>query len=485
MIRMLGGQRGQALPMALAIMTIFGILTAAITINGAANDRSSLKSADARQAFELAQSALAYGEGAVYAATSAPPTNVQTIPAQPGGGTGTYLITPVSGSCSCTWAITATGTVDSVSRTITAIATGASSTTVTNSGVWNYVYADAAGTTCATSWNGTVTISVPILVRGDLCLSGSVNYTGSQLQVGGNLSVTGSAKIGSSSSKISQLQVGLSSTSMSTCNGVTPGTGVCDGSHSPIYATSVTRGIAVTPQMPCIGQPSSLDSQCTGSNDGTWSTLKSVYNTQAGLAQTGCPANLFDNNTTLDNSDTSISSVMFGNTDYDCKVGSNEIKWTHSSKTLYVNGTLYFDGSLSISGTIVYTGQASLYFTGGVSMGSNSSFCGIVNCTTSWNPDTNGIIFIAGCWANSTGSTLTTSGCVSLGGGATAQFGVYCTTNYSTSGGSSNMGPVLANTLSIGGSTSSLIPFHYMPPGTPLNTQTQSIPAQAPSSWSG
>ncbi|MDE3025323.1 MAG: hypothetical protein KGI93_07105, partial [Acidobacteriota bacterium] len=283
MTRLLRNERGQALPMALAIMTIFGILTAAITINGAANDRSSLKSADARQAFELAQSALAYGEGAVYAATTAPPTSLQTIPAQSGGGTGTYQINPISGSCSCTWFITATGTVDGVSRTITAIATGASSKTVTNSGVWNYVYADAAGTTCATSWNGSVTISVPILVRGDLCLSGSVNYTGSQLQVGGNLNVTGSARIGSASSKISQLQVGLSSTSTSTCNGVTPGTGVCDGSHSPIYAASVGQGIAVTPQMPCIGQPSSWDSQCTGSNDGTWSTLTSVYNTQAGL----------------------------------------------------------------------------------------------------------------------------------------------------------------------------------------------------------
>jgi hypothetical protein len=97
----------------------------------------------------------------------------------------------------------------------------------------------------------------------------------------------------------------------------------------------------------------------------------------------------------------------------------------------------------------------------------------------------NGIIFIAGCWSNSTGSTLITSACVSLGGGATVQFGVYCTTNYSTSGGSSNMGPVLANSLSLGGNAASLIPFHNMPPGTPLSTRTVVIPAQPPKNWSG
>jgi hypothetical protein len=237
--------------------------------------------------------------------------------------------------------------------------------------------------------------------------------------------------------------------------------------------------------MPCIGQPSSYDSQCTGTNDGTWTTLKTQYNTQAALSKSGCPANLLDNDSTLNNSDGSISSVMFGNTDYDCKVGSNELKWTHASKSLFVSGTFYFDGSLSISGDIVYSGQASLYFTGGVSAGNNSSFCGITNCTASWNPDVNGIIFIAGCWSNSTGTSLTTSGCVNLSGGAAVQFGVYCTTDYSTAGGSSNMGPVLANTLNIGGSTSSLIPFHSMPPGTPLSTRFVTVPAQPPTNWSG
>ena len=484
--RLRSDERGIALVMALIIMLVLAGTTAAIVVPGQVNQRSSLNSADARQAFALAQTALAYGEGAVYAAGQtgkSPVAGDHDIGTQPGGGTGTW--SAVVGADGITWTIYGTGLVDGVTRQVHAQATDPSSTTVTDSGVWNYVYADAAGTACATSMNGSVTISVPIMVRGDLCIGGSLNFTGSQLQMGGNLSVTGSAKIGSSTTKITSLQVGIDSTSTSTCQSVTPGTGACDGAHSPIYANSVVKGMSVTPQMPCIGQPSSWDSQCTGTNNGTWAKLHSYYDAQAALTKTGCPTNLLDNDTTLNNSDGSISSVMLGNTDYDCKVGTNEIKWTHSSKTLLVNGTFYFDGSVSLSGTVVYSGQASLYFTGGVSMGNNSSFCGISGCTGSWNPDVNGLIFVAGCWSNSTGSTLTTSGCVSLSGSAAAQFGVYCTTNYSTAGGSSNMVPVLANTLSLGGSTASLIPFHYMPPGTPLSTRIVTVPEQPPTNWSG
>jgi Tfp pilus assembly protein PilX len=491
--RLKDDERGIALVLALLVMAILAGTTAAIILPGAVNQRNSLKEGDARQAFALAETALAYGEGAVYnsgltngsATVAAPPSTWTTIPSQPGGGTAKWLASAISGGCGCTWTVQATATIDGITRQVQALMTGPSTQPVANTGVWNYVYADAAGTSCATSMNGNVNISVPIMVRGDLCLGGSLNFTGSQLQVGGNLSVSGSAKIGSASTPITQLQVGLTSTSTSTCQSVTPGTGVCDGKHSPIYATSVIKGVSVTPQMPCIGQPSSYDPQCTGTNDGTWTTLKSLYNAQAAMTKTGCLTNMFDNDGTLNNSDTSISSVMFGNTDYDCKVGTNEIKWAHGTKTLTVSGTFYFDGSLTISGSIVYSGQASLYFTGGVSMGNNSSFCGIANCTAFWTPDTNGIIFIAGCWSNSTGSTLTTSGCVNLSGGATGQFGVYCTTNYSTAGGSSNMGPVLANTLSLGGSTASLIPFHYMPPNTPENTTPQFVPGSLPNSWSG
>ena len=479
--RVAGDDRGVALVMALMLMLILAGTTAALVIPGAVNQRNSLKSADAKQAFALAETAMAYGQGAVFAGDVALPgtTTPQPVSA-PGGGTANWSATFLGGSCNCMWSLTSVGQADGISRSITEVLSKASSTSTADYNVWNYLYADGTGS--CTSLSGSVSITVPMLLRGDLCLSGSVGFTGSSLKVGGNLTVSGSATIGAAGSKILTLQVG------DKCNSVTPGTGACDGNHSPIYASSVSPTLDVTPQMPCIGQPSTWDPQCKATNtppdDGNWAELAAAYTTQAGLTKTGCPANLFDNDSTLNNSDASISSVMFGNSDYDCKLGTNEIKWTHSTNSLFVSGTLFFDGSLNLSGTVTYSGQATMYFTGGVSTTGSAKFCGITNCTTFWQPDTNGIVFVAGCWANSTGSSLTTSGCINIGGSSQVQFAAYVTTNYSIAGGASNMGPVLANSLSLGGSTSSLIPFHNMPPGTPKNTDLIPHPA-AIDSWSG
>jgi len=490
--RLVRDEDGIALVMALAIVMILAVTTTGIIIAGTANQRTTLVSDQQRQAFAIAQEGLAYAEGMLYSAAAQhtePPQGVQNLPTQP-VGSGQYYATV--GGDGVTWTMVGSGTVGGITRVVSALANVPSPVTTTQSGIWNYVYSDASGSPCVNSFNGNVVITTPLLTRGDLCLSGHFSYNGTQLEVGGNLSVTGAAKIGSASNRVGEVRIGLTSSSTNTCNDVVPGTGKCDGNHKPIYASSVAEGLDVTPSMPCIGQPSSLDSECTGANDGTWSTLHSVYNTQAGLAKTGCPANLFDNDGTLNNSDNSISSVMFGNTAYDCKIGTaDEIKWTPSSHSLYVKGVLYFDGSLNISNNTLYSGQASMYFTGGISTTGSGNFCaansvfGGSSCTPAWNPDEDGIIAVAACWANSTGSSLISSSCVGLGGGTTVQLGVYCTTDYSTSGNSSNMGPVLAHSLNLGGDSQTLIPFHVFPPGTPLNSSTSYLPASSPSNWSG
>ena len=509
--RFLREERGVALVLALITMAILAGTTAALVLPGAVDQRNSFNSANARQAFALAQAALAYGEGAVYAAGEsgvAPPTTQQTIPPQAGGGTGTWTATNTGDSCECTWSITAHGTVGGVSRTVSAIATDPSSTTVTDNKVWNYLYSDS--TSACMTVSGGVTVSVPILTRGNFCLSGGGHFTGSQLKIGGTLSDIGGSNIGTSGSPVGTVEVGgctaydssgncttkttnSCTVQPSTVQTVAPGTNPCDGKHSPLYASSVSSSLDVSPQMPCIGQPNSYDPLCTGTNDGTWTTLKSQYSAQAAMAKSGCPSNLLDSNSTLDNSlsASTLTGVMFGTSAYDCKVGSNEIKWSPSGTcgtgTLYVSGTLYFDGSLDLKCglKVVYSGQATLYFTGTVKQEGGTQLCGISSCTSSWNPSVNGIIFVAGCWSNSTGSTLVTSSCVNVTGGSTAQWGAYATTQYTIAGGSSNMGPVLANSLNVGGGSSTLIPFTVMPPGTPLNTQTESVPASPPKDWSG
>jgi Tfp pilus assembly protein PilX len=494
---------GVVLVIALAIMFLFAITTSGILAAGTVNQRTSYVSDEQRQAFGIAQEGLAYAEGMLYAAAQShtnPPSGWQSLQDLP-AGTGQYAAV-VAGD-GVTWTMIGTGTINGISRTVKAQATVPSPVTTTQTGVWNYLYAD--GTASCTTWNGNVNVAVPVLTRGSVCLSGSQTFSGATLEVGGNLSVTGSAKIGTSTLKIQTIKVGLTPTSTNTCtvgsSTVMPGTGGCNGNSSPIYSTTVAEGVDVTPSMPCIGQPSSYDPACTGANDGTWTTLHTFYNKQATLPKSGCPANLFDNDTTLNNSDTSISTTMFGAA-YDCLIGSTsnpctssqnvcEIKWTPSTHTLAASGVFYFDGSLTLSGqNVTYSGLSTFYETGGVTA-NPATFCaasaksGSTSCTAAWNTLVDGIIMVAGCWANSTGSSLITTSCVGLGGNTTVQFGVYCVTQYSTGGGASNMGPVLANTLSLGGGAQTLIPFHYFPPGTPLNTSTSYLPASSPTNWQG
>jgi hypothetical protein len=511
---------GIALVMAIALMMILAVTTAGIITAGTANQQTSFVSNEQRQAFAIAQDGLAYAEGCLYAAaaseaasgsTAAAPqcTSWTPVPDLP-FGSGSYEAA-VAGD-GVTWTMYGSGTVDGITRTVHAQANVPSPVATTETGVWNYVYADS--TAGCTTWNGNVTVAVPVLVRGNLCLSGSQGFTGATLEVGGNLSISSSSKyyVGTASQPIQTVKIGMTSTSTNTCTVgntvLAPGAGACNGRSMPIHATTVGEGVDTTPEMPCIGQPSSWDPQCTGSNNGTWSTLHSVYNQQAGMTKSGCPTNLFDNDSTLNNSDTSISSTLFGTTAYDCTFGSSsnpcvaasgttagqnvcELKWTPSTNTLYASGAFYFDGSLSLPNkTITYTGLASFYFTGGVTA-NPANFCagsatsGTQTCTNAWNTLVDGIIMIAGCWSNTTGSTLITSGCVGLGGNTVVQFGVYCTTQYSTQGGASNMGPVLANTLSLGGGGQYLIPFHFFPPDTPTNTATSYLPASSPTNWSG
>ena len=494
--RIAADDRGVALVMALMLMLILGGTTAALVLPGAVNQRNSLKSADAKQAFALAETALAYGVGAAYAAgSSGPVTTLQTIPSQSGGGTGTWLAT----TDGTEWLITSTGTVDGITRSVTEVA----NTPTTNYSVWNYLYSDS--TSVCTTISGGVTVSVPILTRGNVCISGGGHFTGSQLKVGGTLSDIGGSNVGTSAAPVGTVEVGgctawKSDGSCQTTTGtgctvqpsstftVAVGTSWCNGKQTPLWATTINSSVDVTPQMPCIGQSSTLDPQCPSST-ASWSTLTAAYAAQKALTQTGCPANLFDNDTTLNNSDASITSAMFGATNYDCKVGSNEIKYTVTSGsgcgtgTLTVSGTFYFDGSLSMGCglKIVYSGQATMYFTGTVTQAGGTQLCGIASCTASWNTTTAGIIFIAGCWTNSTGSTLAASKCVYITGGSTAQWGAYATTAYQIDGGSANMGPVLANSLTVGGGSSTLIPFNVMPPGTPLNYGAATVPSH----WSG
>lgn len=464
--RLLREEDGIALVLAIAATAVLAIATTAVIVAGTANEYTAFASTKARSAFAVAQEALAYGEGMVYADLNSspsvtPPTTTQNLPAQPGGATGTYV---VSTADNVVWHVVGTGTVGGVTRTVSADVTP-STVETTQQGVplWSYLYENDLSPPCV---QGGAVISEPILARGDFCVKGGSQIL-NKLELGGTLTTSGSnTTIGTASSPIPKLVIAnTSNTACSILGHVSaPGVGWCDGLHTGAYATTVGTTLDAAPSMPAVD-------------------FQGAYNTQAALTKTGCPAGLFDNNSTMDNSVADVGTILFGAA-YDCKVGpSYEIKWTPSTNSLYVHGTFYFDGNLNtFPTTTVYSGQASLYFTAGVKMGGSSgvSFCGIANCTQYWNPTQNEIIIVAGCQG-----IATNNGCVSLNGNTTAQFGAYVNGAYTVAGGSSNMGPILCDNFQINGGAGLLIPFTTFPPGTPGQTSYTTVAGSPPTNWNG
>lgn len=483
--RLVHDEQGVALVLALMTMLVLSILTGAAAVIVSVNQRESLHSADARRAFGIAESCLAYAEGNVYGAAADRPNNPDASPSSgtpscdSDGGTGLFW-SNVNGD-GVTWTMWGQGTYDGTTRTVHAEANVPSPVTVQQTGVWNYLYADQRSTdgSCDTTIGGSTTVSVPTFVRGNLCLQSK--FTGSQLGVGGNLTLgsQGSSHggIGSSSAPISSLAVAGS------CNGVTTGTGICNGTTSPIYASSVSTALSLTPQLPPLDLPKHYAQANPGPAAG-----------QGCQVGSGVPANFFDNDTTLNHSDGTIN--LFPSTDYNCVNGSNQIQWCATANAAYgctaantftVKGMFFFDGDLSMnSGTdILYNGLGSIYVTGTIKTSGNFSLCAVSTCNATWDTAQSELVLLAGCWADSTGSTLASHYCVDYAGTNVMQVGTESTNDYHISGNATNWGPVLANTLTLNGNLSELVPFKVMPPGTPTNTSTSYLPASAPTYWSG
>jgi Tfp pilus assembly protein PilX len=474
-IARLKDQTGQALVLGLVTMAVLATLTTAAALEVTVNHRNAGNSADADKAFAIAQLGLSYAEGRVYAAAAAhtAPSTSATAFSQD-GGSGTYSASV--GADGTTWTMTSTATYNGITKTVTAQVNVPSPVTVNDGSVWNYLYADSTSG-CTTLSQSTV-ITVPIFIRGNLCMANSAKITGANVEVGGNVTFLNTSSIGTSTQHVDTLQIA------GTCNGVTPGTSTCAGNASPVYADHIQTSLTVSLSMPSVDFAGKYASSIPGPATGHG----------CGAGSTGVPASFFDNDTTQNNSISNVATTLFGNSDYTCKdsSGTTVLSWNHSTNTLAINGSVYFDGNLTVNGsqTITYTGQGSIYVTGTVQFNGPSGICGIAGCTQSWNPDVNGIIFIAGCWhANSNGTTLVTYAadgvyCLDVNTTKTVQFGSWVATDYAMRSGN-NMGPVLANTLTMSSGASSLIPFHYMPPGTPLNSQNVYLPATAPTNWSG
>ena len=395
--------------------------------------------------------------------------------------------TPASGSTYWTLNATATSSNGKVTRVLQEQmqqAAGSSSTTIppiygygfvmggapsptqytTNTDVDNYCSSGNA----VTIFGGSGAITVPTWINGDFCASGGSNpaignltsanpiavhiggtmydqqgptcVIGAAAGICGNQGPVASVKIiGGCWNHHAAAKVPCDSNSQTAVNG-----------GSGVYATTFTPTDPIpTPSKPLYDA----------------ATEQNIYNTASPGPKNACgagssgspPANLFDNNTTLDGSlGTMDFATHMGAGTWVCKTSTGELDWSWSGingsvATLGLQGMVFFDGSFTFNGGDLIkwaqNSRGSIYIDGTVTMTNNSAMCSAIasnacNLAAPWNPNTtpsDPLIFFAA--YNRAGANFGWT----MAGAAGFQGILYTNGGFSLGNGTSTMGSVFAD----------------------------------------
>jgi Tfp pilus assembly protein PilX len=473
----LRSERGMALVLALGIMTVVLAMGVGVTEYTFSNVRSSNGSRQDTLAYAAAETGMnnalsvLFNSSDYHSSSSLPAVSNQN--AGPNGEQYSYsatLVDPV-------WTITVTGTAPNKTqgskpdtrimkrrvRIAPSAAGGVSNT------VWNYIYSDAPPGSCLNLANNS-SIGTPLYIRGDLCLSNNAGVTRNdafttnfpstpQLQVGGKITLGNNAFIGSSAAPL---------------NGVQTGVGCGSTPHNPCTSADRVWADQYLTSAPNLSKPV-IDLP-------TWYRDSVPGPKHACTSTTGTPP-IFDNDTTQNGSAGTINLTPAST--YDCQfVDANgsllgEIGWNNTTKVMTINGTLFYDGNLNFSQAVVYSGRATIYAAGTIGLG-GGSVCGIANCTTSWNSNSNLMVLVAGSNAQSP------SYAINLQNNAQFQGAVECNGDFNESNNVGVWGSVIAHQVFIANNASdTYVPFGTPVPGQPAQTGYTDTLIVIPGSYSG
>lgn len=474
--RLRSGEDGFTMVLAVGFTAVLSI-TAATTITYATqNERSAqLQKAD-QLALSYAEAALARAYSTVYAASN--PRDAGAVPERTvtfDRGTGTYSGTYANGA----WALVGIGRVlnpangSDIVRTVNGrMAVGSGSRGSANNAVWNYIYVDDL-TQCTTLRNS-VTVNVPLYVRGDLCLENSaqVGALAYALQVGGTLTLTNSAHVGSPG----RVGGGTMLNEVHIAGGCRvdggPVTSPCGPQHR-VYSetppdanvTGLTKPPVDLPYWYANSKPGPMHNCTVGS-----------FPTPAGHV-TG-----FDRDTTL-NKNRAVVDLAPASA-YNCEFWENgelvgQIKWQPGAPgTLTVKGTIYFDGSIEFrnSTNLVYVGRSTIYASGSITMRNSTKVCGVAGCGADWAPLVNLLAFVAGEDTAAIGFSAENS--------TTYQGAVYAVNDYWEGNSSVVWGPIIARRVFLqNSSTNFYVPIGTLLPGMPAQYEEVVVLSNEQGSW--
>jgi hypothetical protein len=464
--RLLGGERGIALPLALATMAGTSAL-ATTAISYTTTNAGQAKRLDAEQkALALAEAGLNYAFSTLYASNA--PTMSSSLPSEATpqvlaleDGTARYYGS-LSGS---TWTLvgigrirnpSGAGTADIVRRVSGRASVGGARRGTSNNGVWNYIYVDDP--TFTTELGNSVDVNIPLYTRGNLRLSNSAQVSGYALQVMGNIEFYNSSHIGTASDPVHEIhvaggcRVGGSGAYSSPCN-----------IPERVYAT-ISDATTTNFSKP----PVNLESWYANAMPGP----RHSCTNPGGSFPGGFDGDLVPN-------------VSRGPVDltptapYDCRVHDaagnllGQLTWDPSTKALTIAGTVYFDGPIVFSqlNQATYTGRATIYTAGDITFSNSTTLCGDPECDADWDPQQNLLAFVSG-------------GNVRIGNSAKFQGAIYAVNDYSEDNSSTIWGPIIARRVSLANSSvNHYVPIGTLMPGMPASYEDVVTISNEPGSW--
>lgn len=386
-----------------------------------------------------------------------------------------------------TWTLTSTGsTANPAAVSATRARTMSTRVRVTpvptrplQTDAWDYLYTRQAssGGTCDVTLNSGVTVTSPLFVSGNLCLSSNAAVAASPLVVKGRAHVMAdTAWIGTVSSPLAEAHIASGCKYLSL-----PVTLLCSPAEH-VYSTVLDQTIpAVTPPT---------------ANWDLWFRHAAPGPYEPCTAWTGTPP-VFDNDVTpvRNNSVPTIFSLTPA-VSYSCRVGPadeplGELSWDAAARRLTVQGTVFIDGSVKVDNGLVntYVGKGALYVSGTFLITNSSTLCAVAAGTTcdfaGWDPRA-GNAAILTVVANGNGGQVTPGCSIQLGSWTRFQGMLYSTYVLQLSSNAQTQGGIVAWTIMFGsGSRTYTFPaLESAPTGTP-GAETSFAQANPPEGYSG
>jgi hypothetical protein len=466
-------ERGVALVLALIVM---GVLSGAVTVVvlvSSSSGRSVNRSSAVQNAYSFAETGIANAMSVLHGTTAggAPvdSTDSSVLPAPPPSASAHRDDYPSGCTTNCLgyvlwggtlntatqqWTITSWGYVNNptgpgtgaVVRKLTAVSqVQPSLVQQVNNHVWNYIYSwrTSTPTTCDVTIANNVTVSAPLYIEGNLCLSNGAHIaeqtntppTPTMVVVKGKTAFSPNSSIGFSNAKISEAHMvggcGSSLTSVHACT--------ANGGSDPVYTRTFDNNpTTIAPPTP------DYTTWYNNANPGP----KHACGTGSSSAPTWDPDTTLDLNTNGNAGTLNLTPA----TNYTCygfnasgnKVG--ELSWNAATKTLTISGAVFFDGNVTIANQAanLYTGMGTLYATGYAYL--DGKMCGartadLSNCDFSaWDPNSRMLIIVAH-GNDGSGNSIT------FDNNARYQGGLYCQNTISFQNNSTVEGPVMAGYL--------------------------------------